>query len=89
MVEHNEWEGTIFSVLILGEKFSLIPLSNTIMVAFFLSGINLSISFFLNSAIYRTSNAPKILFPRSKEQNESPPFPHFTFYCKISKITLD
>ena len=80
MAEHNEWEGTIFSVLILVENVSLIGLSNTIMVAFFLlSGINLSISLPLNPAIYRTSKVPKILFTRSKEQNESPPFPHFTF----------
>ena len=80
MAEHNEWEGTIFSVLILVENVSLIGLSNTIMVAFFLlSGINLSISLPLNPAIYRTRKVPKILFTRSKEQNESPPFPHFTF----------
>ena len=55
---------------VLGVNFSLIGLSNTIMVIFFLSGMNLSI--FL-TAIYRIENAPKILFPRSKEQDESQP----------------
>ena len=75
----------MFSVPILGENVSLIGLSNTIMVVFFLDGINLSIFLPLNPAIYRIGNAPKILLPRSKEQDE----PHFTFYCKISKITLD
>ena len=93
MAGHNGWEETIFSVLILIEHFSLIGLSNTNMVVFFLSGINLSFSLPLNPAIYRISNAPKILFPRSKEQDEShpppTPLPHFAFYWKISKITLD
>ena len=60
-----------------------------ILVVFFLYSINLSISLPLNTAIYRIGNAPKILFPKNKEQNEPPPFPHFTFYCKIFKITLD
>ena len=35
MVKHNGWEETIFSVLILGENFSLVGLSNAIMVAYF------------------------------------------------------
>ena len=73
MVEHNGWEETIFSVLILGETFSLIGLSNTIMVVSFLSGINLSIFLPLKPKIYRIGNATKILFPRSNKQNDSHP----------------
>ena len=62
----------------------------------FLSCMNLSIFLPLNPAIYRIGNAPNILCPRCKEQDEShPPSPllssllHFTFYCKISEINLD
>ena len=76
----------LFSVLILGEIFWLIGLSNAIMVVFFLSGINLSIFLTFNPPIYRIGNAPNILCPRCKEQGES--HPHFTFNCKISKNNL-
>ena len=61
------WEETIFSVLVFGENTLLIGLSDGIMVIFFLSGINLSIFFPLNPAIYRIDNAPNILCPRCKE----------------------
>ena len=44
MAEHNALNETIFSVLILGEKLSLIGLSNTVMVVFFLSGFNYPLS---------------------------------------------
>ena len=57
--------------MILGVHFSLIGLSNTVMVIFFLSDINLSIFLPLNPAIYKIGNTPKILFRRSKEQDES------------------
>ena len=40
MAKHNGWKETIFSVLIPGENFSLIGLSNTIMVAYVLSGLS-------------------------------------------------
>ena len=40
----------------------------------------------LNPAIHRMGNAPNILCPRCKEQEESQPY--FIFYCKLSKITL-
>ena len=40
IAKYNGWEETIFSVLILRETYLLIGLSDTIMVAFFLSGIN-------------------------------------------------
>ena len=89
MAKHNEWKEIIFSVLILGEQFSLICLSNIILVVLFVYSIDFSISLPLNPAIYRIGNAPKILFSKSEEQNESLPFPHFIFYGKISKITLD
>ena len=148
MAKLNGCEETILSVLILGEKFLLIGLSNAMMVAFVLSGINpfthLSIFLSLNPVIYRIGNAPNILCPKCKEQDEShtPGFPlsgrlggvsphqpkihlfppvnqkknppnkfsnvyplggrnlhlttiwktlllHLTFYCKISKITID
>ena len=79
MAKHNGWEETIFSVLILGENFSLFVLSNNVMIAFFLSGINLSFFLPLNPAIYRISNAPKILFSRSKEQDKSHPL-YLLFY---------
>ena len=59
------------------------------MVIFFLSGINLSIFLPFNSAIYIIGNESNILCPRCNEQDESPPTPHFNFYCKLSKITLD
>ena len=65
MVKLNGWKETIFSVLILGENFLLIGLSNVKMV-FFLSGINLSIFFLLNPAIYRISNTPNTLCHRNK-----------------------
>ena len=71
MPKLNGREETIFSVLILGESFLLIGLSNAMMVAFFLSGINLSISLSLNPAIYRIGNASNIRCPRCKEQLES------------------
>ena len=53
----------------------------------FLSGINLSVFLSLNLAIYRIGSAQNIPWPRCKEQDDS--HPDFTFYCKISKITLD
>ena len=81
------WKETIFSALILGGKFLLIGLSNALMVIFFLSGINLSIFLPLNTAIYRIGNPPNIKCPRCKEQGES--YPHLTFYCNLSKNTLD
>ena len=70
MAKLNGWEETIFLVLILGEHLLLIGLSNAAMVAFFLSGINLS--------IFLPLNPPR---PRCKEQDESHPnpLPHFTF----------
>ena len=37
------WEENIFSVVIFGETFLLIGLSNAMMVIFFLSDLNLSI----------------------------------------------
>ena len=45
------------------------------MVVFFLSGINLPIFLPLNPAIYRIGNTKKIMFPSSKEQDESQPCP--------------
>ena len=87
MVKLNGWEETIFSVLILAENLFLIGLSNAMMVAFFLSGINLSIFFPLNPAIYRIGNAPNILCPRCKEQDESHLNPLHN--CIISLIKLD
>ena len=81
MAKLNGCEETILSVLILGEKFLLIGLSNAMMVAFVLSGINpfthLSIFLSLNPAIYRIGNAPNILRPKCKEKDEShtPGFP--------------
>ena len=82
MVKLNGWEEAIFSVLIFGENLLLIGLSNAMMVKFFLPGINLSIFLPLNPAICRIGNAPTILCPRCKEQDESHPTPslHFTFY---------
>ena len=41
----------------------------------------------LNPAIQRMDNAANILHPRRMEQDE--PHPHFIFYCKLSKVTLD
>ena len=41
----------------------------------------------LNLAIQRMDNAPKILCPRCKDQEESQPY--FIFHCKLSKITLN
>ena len=65
-------------------------------VVFILSGINLPIFNPLNPAIYRIGNIKKILFPSSKEQDESQPSPHpapthptpayFTFYCRFEKL---
>ena len=75
MTKLNGWEETIFSVLILGEDFLLIGLKNAMMVTIFLSGINLSIFLPLNPAIYRIGNAPNILCPTCKEQDESHPPP--------------
>ena len=60
MVKLNGWKETIFSVLILGENFLLIGLSNVKMV-FFLSGINLSI-FFLLTLQYTELAIHQILF---------------------------
>ena len=56
-------------------------------VVFFLSGVNLSNFLPLNPAKYSIGNAPNIMFPRCKEQDEC--HSHFTFYCKLSKISLD
>ena len=44
-------------------------------------------SLLLNPAIQRMGNTPKILHPRHMEQVES--HPHFIFYYKLSKVTLD
>ena len=41
----------------------------------------------LKPAIQRMGNTPNILHPRHMEQGE--PHPHFIFYCKLSKLTLD
>ena len=41
----------------------------------------------LNPAIQRMDNTPNNLHPRCMEQDE--PHPHFTFYCKLFKVTLD
>ena len=70
-----------------GRNFSLIGLSNTIMVPFFLSDINLYS--FLPLIPQYTELATYL--PRSKEQVESQSTTpsHFTFYCKISNIILD
>ena len=54
-------------------------LSNAIVVAFFVSGINLSIFLPLKPAEYRTGNAPNILRPRCKAQDES----HPSFYILL------
>ena len=78
------WKETMFSVLILGGNVSLIDLLNALMFIFFLSGINLSIFLPLNPAIYRVGIVSNILSPRCKK-----PHSHFTFYCKLSKITRD
>ena len=51
MVKLNGWEETISPALILGENLSLTGLSNAMMVAFFLSDINLSIFLPLNPTI--------------------------------------
>ena len=69
MVKLNGWEETIFSVLISGENLSLIGLLNAMMVALFLSGINIFIFLPLNPAIFRIGNAPNILCPRCKKQD--------------------
>ena len=73
MVKLNGWEETIFSDLILGENLSLIGLLNAMMVALFLSDINIFIFLPLNPAIFRIGNAPNILCPRCKKQDESHP----------------
>ena len=44
-------------------------------------------SLLLNPAIERMGKTPNILHPRRMEQVESQP--HFIFYCKLSKVTLD
>ena len=44
-------------------------------------------SLLLNPAIERMGNTPNILYPRRMGQVESQP--HFIFYCKLSKVTLD
>ena len=44
-------------------------------------------SLHLYPAIQRMGNTPNILNPRRMEQVES--HPHFIFYCKLSKVTLD
>ena len=89
MVKHCGWEKTIFWVLVSGENILLIGLSNAMMVIFFLSRIPLSIFLPLNPAIYGTGYPTNILCPRCKEQDESYPHPHFTFYYKLTKITPD
>ena len=53
----------------------------------FLSGIILSIYLSLNPVIHRMGNAANNLCPRYKEREDS--HSHFTFYCKLSKTTLD
>ena len=73
MVKLNQWEESIFAVLILGENLSLIGLSNAMIVSFFLSRTNLSVFLPLNPAIYRIDNAPNILCTKCKEQDESHP----------------
>ena len=83
MVKLNGWKETIFLVLILGKNLLLIGLSNAMMVAFFLSGINLSIFLPLNPEIYRIGNAPNILCPRCKEQDESHPNSQPSFYLLL------
>ena len=40
----------------------------------------------LNPATHKMGNAPNILCPKCKEQEESQPY--FIFYCKLSKIIL-
>ena len=60
----------MFSVLILEANFT-----NILIIVFFLSGINLPIFLRLNPAIYRFGKAIKILFPSSKEKDESLPSP--------------
>ena len=75
MSKFNGSEETKYSVLMLGEKFLMIGLSNAMKVVFFLYCINLLIFLPLNPAIYRIANVPNILRPRCKEQDEShPPF---------------
>ena len=44
-------------------------------------------SLLLNPAIQRMGNTPNILDPRRMGQIES--HPHFIFYCKLFKVTLD
>ena len=63
--------------MILGRKFftDWFIKCYSIMVVFFLSGINSFIFLPLNPAIYRIGNTPNILRPRCNEQDEShPPF---------------
>ena len=47
----------------------------------------INFSLLLNPAIQRMGNTPNILHLRHMEQVES--HPHFIFYCKLSKVTLD
>ena len=81
MAKFYGWKETIFSFLIFGENVLLIGLSNAMMVINFLSGINLFNFLPLNPAIYRIGNAPNILCPRCKEQDESHPITSLIASC--------
>ena len=83
MVKLDGWEETIFSVLILGGNLILIGLSNAMMVAFLLSGIDLYVLLPLNSAIHRIGNAPNNLRPKCKEQDEFHPNSLPPFYLLL------
>ena len=101
MAKLNGWKETIFLVMMFGGNFLnflLIGLSNAMMVVFFLSGINLSILVPLNLAVYKNCNTPNIQIfcvPHVRKKMNltpkppPPPPPHPTFYCKVSKITLE
>ena len=79
----------IFSVLISAVKILLIGLRNAMTDSYIFSILYKLIHFSLplNAAMHRKGNAPNILCPRCKEQNESQPY--FIFYCKHSRITPD
>ena len=91
MVKYNGWEETISSVLILAVHFSLIGLSNTIMVVYFLSSIidpfsSPSTLQFIELATHQTFCFPEVRNKISLASTTLPTsLPHFTFYCKAKK----
>ena len=85
MSKFNGSEETKYSVLMLGEKFLMIGLSNAMKVVFFLYCINLLIFLPLNPAIYIELPMYQI-FCVLDVRNKMSLTPHLTFYCKIFKI---